>query len=68
VVSGIIPAEFEKKDVRSEEFKHFLSEVGWRSGEGWKERLKIVALDVRCASPFEASDSFVKQLGILNGG
>ncbi len=51
MVSGIIPAQFEKDDSRSEEFKSFLSEVGRRSGDGWKERLKIVALDIRCASP-----------------
>jgi hypothetical protein len=57
VVSGIIPVEFEKDDARSEEFKRFLSEVGRRSGEGWKERLKIVALDTRCASPLQGYDS-----------
>jgi NAD(P)-dependent dehydrogenase (short-subunit alcohol dehydrogenase family) len=53
VVSGIIPAEFEKDGTRSEEFKNFLSEVGRRSGDGWKERLRIVALDIRCASPLQ---------------
>lgn len=50
VVSGIIPADFEKEDPRSEDFKNFLSEVSTWSG-GWKERLKIVAMDIRCASP-----------------
>lgn len=59
VVSGIIPAEFEKDDMRSEEFKSFLSEVGRRSGDGWKERLRIVALDIRCASPPEQCSTAV---------
>jgi hypothetical protein len=53
VVSGIIPTEFERDGARSEEFKNFLSEVGRRSGDGWKERLRIVGLDIRCASPFQ---------------
>jgi hypothetical protein len=53
VVSGIIPAEFEKDGARSEEYKSFLSEVGRRSADGWKERLRIVALDIRCAIPPE---------------
>jgi len=63
VVSGIIPAEFERDGARSEEFKNFLSEVGRKSGEGWKERLRIVALDVRImgqcqAAVAEAVDAF----------
>ena len=44
-VSGIIQAEFEADEGRSHEFKSFLAEVGRNSG--WKERLKIVALDIR---------------------
>jgi hypothetical protein len=51
VVSGIIPADFERDGARSEEFQNFLSEVSKKTGAGWKERLRIVALDVRCASP-----------------
>ena len=47
VVSGIIQAEFENDGARSEEFKSFLSEVGRTNG--WKERLKVVALDIRYA-------------------
>ena len=50
VVSGIIPAEFERDGARSEEFKALLADVGTRSREGWKERLRIVALDVRFAT------------------
>ena len=45
VVSGIIQAEFEADEGRSHEFKSFLAEVG--RNNGWKERLKIVALDIR---------------------
>lgn len=45
VVSGIIQAEFESDQGRSQEFKSFLAEVG--CSIGWKERLKIVALDIR---------------------
>ena len=51
VVSGIIPADFERVGARSEEFQDFLAEVCKKAGAGWKERLRIVALDVRCASP-----------------
>lgn len=45
VVSGIIQAEFENDDARTQEFKSFLSEVA--RSNGWKDRLKIVALDIR---------------------
>jgi hypothetical protein len=51
VVSGIIPADFERDGARSEEFQDFLCEVSKKAGAGWKDRLRIVALDVRCASP-----------------
>jgi hypothetical protein len=51
VVSGIIPADFERDGARSEEFQDFLAEVRKKTGVGWKERLRIVALDVRCVSP-----------------
>ena len=47
VVTGIIPSDFEKEGARSEAFKSFLSEVGAHAGEGWKDRLRIVGLDVR---------------------
>ena len=50
VVSGIIPADFERDGARSEEFQDFLAEVSMKAAAGWKERLRIVALDVRCAS------------------
>lgn len=45
VVSGIIQAEFENDGARSKEFKSFLAEVG--RNPGWKDRLKVVALDIR---------------------
>jgi hypothetical protein len=48
VVAGINQSEFETDGGRSHGFKLFLAEVG-RSA-GWKERLKIVALDIRYAS------------------
>ena len=48
VVSGIILSDFERDGARSEEFQDFLCEV---SQKGWKDRLKILELDVRCASP-----------------
>ncbi len=47
VVLGIIQAEFDSDDARSREFKRFLSEVVHRNG--WKDRLKIVPLDIRYA-------------------
>ena len=49
VVSGIIISEFERDGARSEEFKKFLTEVGNKSSDGWKDRLRIVSLDFRCA-------------------
>ncbi|KKY25605.1 putative short chain dehydrogenase reductase family protein [Phaeomoniella chlamydospora] len=55
VVSGIIPAEFEREGTRSEEFKNFLAEVGAKVGEGWKDRLRIVALDVRIMGQCQAA-------------
>jgi NAD(P)-dependent dehydrogenase (short-subunit alcohol dehydrogenase family) len=45
VVSGIIQAEFEHESLRSQEFKDFLAEVVRTNG--WKDRLKIVPLDIR---------------------
>ena len=51
VVSGIIPSDFERDGARSGEFQDFLCEVSKKTGAGWKDRLRIVALDVRCASP-----------------
>lgn len=45
VVSGINAAEFEADGGRSHSFKTFLAEVG--RSNGWRERLKIVELDVR---------------------
>ena len=52
VVSGLIPSDFEKDGARSEDFKNFLAEVGQKSGEGWRDRLKLVALDIRCGLKF----------------
>jgi NAD(P)-dependent dehydrogenase (short-subunit alcohol dehydrogenase family) len=45
VVSGINAAEFEDDVGRSQSFKAFLAKVG--RSNGWRERLKIVELDVR---------------------
>lgn len=45
VVSGIIQSEFESDIGRSQQFKTFLSEVGRTNG--WKDRLRVVALDIR---------------------
>ena len=45
VVTGIIQTEFEADEERSHEFKSFLAEVGRTNG--WKERLRILALDIR---------------------
>jgi hypothetical protein len=47
VVAGIIPAELEREDGRSEDFKDFLADIGKRPNDGWKDRLRIVPLDVR---------------------
>ncbi|KIV77256.1 hypothetical protein PV11_09069 [Exophiala sideris] len=53
VVSGIIQAEFENESLRSQEFKNFLSEVVRM--EGWKDRLKIVPLDIRLVGQCQAA-------------
>ena len=45
VVTGIIQAEFEADEGRSHEFKCFLAEINRTNG--WKERLRVVALDIR---------------------
>lgn len=44
-VLGIDQNQFEEDGPRGQEFKLFLAEVGYM--EGWKERTKIVALDIR---------------------
>lgn len=46
VVTGIVPADFERYDGRSEDFKAFLADVGRKSQGGW-DRLRVVALDIR---------------------
>jgi NAD(P)-dependent dehydrogenase (short-subunit alcohol dehydrogenase family) len=45
VVAGIDQAEFEAEGRQSDNFKSFLGEVNRSSG--WRERLKLVALDIR---------------------
>ena len=55
VVSGIIPADFERDGARSDEFQNFLTEVRKKAGAGWKERLRIVALDVRMMGQCQAA-------------
>ncbi len=63
VVSGIIQADFEDESVRSEEFKNFLSEVVRTNG--WKDRLKIVPLDIRygdsIVTPFSVQPLFMHE-------
>ena len=51
VVSGIVPSELESEGPRSEEFQSFLADVRGKASLGWKDRFRVVALDVRCASP-----------------
>jgi len=55
VVSGIIPSDFEREGARTEEFQGFLTEVRKKAGAGWKERLRIVQLDVRMMGQCQAS-------------
>ena len=52
VVAGIIPGESERNEERRAEFRELLQDVGQRSGPGgeWKDRMRVVMLDVRCAS------------------
>lgn len=55
VVCGINQVDFEAEAGRSDVFKSFLLEVGQH--HGWKERLKIVALDIRYGQPTDHSSS-----------
>lgn len=52
VVAGLIPGETEKDEERSLEFREFLKDVAQSDGPGggWRERLRVVGLDVRCGS------------------
>lgn len=48
VTAGVLPAEFDKHERRSADFKEFLEEVGTHQDkETWRARLRVVALDVR---------------------
>jgi NAD(P)-dependent dehydrogenase (short-subunit alcohol dehydrogenase family) len=51
VVCGLIPTDLEQESPRTEDLKSFLSECGRRANEGWRDRLRIVALDIRCGIP-----------------
>ncbi|EXJ87579.1 hypothetical protein A1O3_04539 [Capronia epimyces CBS 606.96] len=67
VVSGIIHSEFESDSPRSQQYKRFLSEV---AGEhGWKDRMKIVPLDIRtvyqCQAAVAESVHAFKKIDIL---
>ena len=46
VVSGMVPADFETYESRSEGFRSFLADVRERVDEGWPDRLRVVALDL----------------------
>lgn len=49
VVSGV-SSTAEEAGAQSEEFKSFLADMRTQIGFGWKDRLKVVTLDIRCAS------------------
>ncbi|KAL2426600.1 hypothetical protein ABEF95_010510 [Exophiala dermatitidis] len=53
VVSGINQSEFESDSPRSQQFKRFLSEVVRENG--WKDRMKIVPLDIRIVYQCQAA-------------
>ena len=71
MVSGIIPRDFEKAELRSEEFRAFLLEVTNKTsaGEGWRERLRLVALDLRsvgqCQTAIAEAIDLFKRIDIL---
>lgn len=52
VVAGIPPGESERNEERAAEFGELLQDVARKSGPGgeWRDRLRVVRLDVRCAS------------------
>lgn len=52
VVAGIPPGEAERDEERSAEFSELLQDVGQKSGAGgeWRDRMRVLMLDVRCAS------------------
>lgn len=53
VVSGIDQVQFEDDGPRGQDFKSFLAEVGQMSG--WRERMKVVALDIKNVSSCQAA-------------
>lgn len=52
VVAGIPPGEAERDEERTAEFRELLHDVGQKSGPGgeWRDRMRVLMLDVRCAS------------------
>jgi len=64
VVAGLIPGDIEKDEDRSAEFREFLQDVGQNGdpGEGWRERMRVAGLDIRCASHGKICDHWIKRL------
>ncbi|KAF2741940.1 short chain dehydrogenase/reductase family protein-like protein [Sporormia fimetaria CBS 119925] len=53
VVTGVVPAEFDKREGQTEDFRAFLEEV--KKNERWRERLRVVGLDGRVVSQCQAA-------------
>ncbi len=53
MVAGLTPGELERNEERSAEFEELLQDVGQEGGPGgdWRDRMRLVGLDLRCASP-----------------
>jgi len=70
VCAGVLPAEFEKTDERSEEFKAFLEDV--KGTERWRERLRVVGLDARvigqCQAAVAEAVAAFGRIDVLVGG
>jgi hypothetical protein len=64
VVSGFMPSGSEEDgdSARGAELKDFLSDMSRKSGDSWKERLSIIALDIRCASLLQECDQSFQRL------
>lgn len=53
---GLAHTALERDERRRDEFDAFLAEVE-QQGDGWKQRMKTVPLDIRCVFPLNLSKS-----------
>lgn len=67
VVSGLVHTDLLQESPRTEELKSLLAECERRAEDGWRDRLRIVELDVRCGSLSYASFVEEQEAGRVSG-